>query len=69
MNKRYNYTFIKKNPTKIPVSGSTVTHLWHFGYRPAHRFLHPDFLLDEDTGGVERAQKRVGLIHQLVPLG
>lgn len=60
--------FDKKN-IEITVSGSTVTHLWHFGCRPAHHFLLPDFLLDEDTGHVEGAQQRVGLEPQSVALG
>lgn len=51
------------------VSAFTLTHLWHFGRRPAHHFLLPHFLLDEDTGHVERAQQHVGLEPQSVALG
>lgn len=51
------------------VSGFTLTHLWHFGRRPAHHFLLPHFLLDEDTGHVEGAQQHVGLEPQSVALG
>lgn len=53
----------------MEVSGSAVTHLWHFGRRSAHHFLLPDFLLDEDAGHVQGAQQRVGLEPQRVALG
>lgn len=57
----------KKN-IQITVSGSTVTHLWHFRCWSAHHFLLPDFLFDEDTGHVEGAQQSVGLEPQRVAL-
>lgn len=53
---------------QFTISGSKITHLWHFGRRSAHHFLLPDFLLDEDTGYVKGAQQRVGLEPQRVAL-